>query len=92
MFSARLLRRSRWSPSGVVFDSDSGDVFRPMWDILHDSGGFKPGQILGTCSGEAGRPPLGREADSGPRFPRGGPQKPSIFSGSQGLNRRVSQF
>ena len=61
---------------------------------MHDSGGFKPGLILGTCSGEMGGKflgdgetltPLGREAVSGPRFPRGGPQEPSIFSSGQGL-------
>ena len=54
MFSARMLGRSHGSPSGIHFDSDAGVVFRPLGDILHDSGGFKPGQILGTCSGEMG--------------------------------------
>ena len=54
MFSARLLWRSLWSPSGVDFDSDSGVILGTLGDILRDSGGFKLGPILGTCSGEAG--------------------------------------
>ena len=86
---------------------DVGVILGHWGHILRASGGFKLGQILGLCSGEAGgfpggtlSPETARGAGLQPQIPK---RRPSFkntrngagaehFSGSQGLKLRLSQL